>query len=120
MNANRNTLGCYEDVPDVLVSRKESVFPMATHLDMGNNYIYSVKTPVNNDQGANKSYAKTKLSLTGGVMRGNLDMNNNGYIIWLNQMETTNQPQKITDTNFLFLNGNSAMAGPLNMSNNNI
>ena len=35
-------------------------------------------------------------------------------------MGTTNQPQKITDTNFLFLNGNSAMAGPLNMSNNNI
>ena len=35
-------------------------------------------------------------------------------------METTNQPQKITDTNFLFINGNSAMAGPLNMSNNKI
>ena len=43
-----------------------------------------------------------------------------GYIIWLNQMETTNQPQKITDTNFLFINGNSAIAGPLNMSNNKI
>ena len=54
MNANRNTLGCYEDVPDVLVSRKESVFPMATHLDMGNNYNYNVKTPINNDQGTNK------------------------------------------------------------------
>ena len=66
MNANRNTLVCYEDVRDVLVSRKESVFPMATRLDMGNNYIYIVKTPVNNDQGANKSYADTKLSLTGG------------------------------------------------------
>ena len=91
MNANRNTLGCYEDVPDVLVSRKESVFPMATHLDMGNNYIYSVKTPVNNDQGANKSYAKTKLSLTGGVMRGNLDMNNNG-IYNLAQPNGNNQP----------------------------
>ena len=68
MNASRNTLVCYEDVRDVFVSRKESVFPMQTHLDMGNNYIYNVKTPVNNDQGANKSYAETKLSLTGGVM----------------------------------------------------
>ena len=77
MNKNRNTLVCYEDVRDVFVSRKESVFPMATHLDMGNNYIYNVKTPVNNDQGANKDYADTKLSLTGGVMQGNLDMNNN-------------------------------------------
>ena len=77
MNKNRNTLVCYEDVRDVFVSRKERVFPMATHLDMGNNYIYNVKTPVNNDQGANKDYADTKLSLTGGVMQGNLDMNNN-------------------------------------------
>ena len=26
-------------------------------LDMGTNYIYNVKTPINNDQGVNKSYA---------------------------------------------------------------
>ena len=39
MNTNRKTLVCYEDVRDVFVSRKESVFPMETHLDMGNNYI---------------------------------------------------------------------------------
>ena len=91
MNANRNTLVCYEDVRDLLVSRKESVFPMATHLDMGNNYISNVKTPVNNDQGANKSYAETKLSLTGGVMRGNLDVNNNG-IYNLAQPNGNNQP----------------------------
>ena len=42
---------------------------------MGTSYIYSVKTPVNNDQGVN---ADTKLSLPGGVMTGNLDT------IWLN------------------------------------
>ena len=65
INASRNTLVCYEDVRDVFVSRKESVIPMEIHLDMGNNYIYNVKTPVNNDQGANKSCAETKLSLTG-------------------------------------------------------
>ena len=76
MNASRNTLACYEDVRDVFVSRKESVFPMQTHLDMGNNYIYNVKTLVNNDQGANRSYEDTKLSLTGGILQGNLDMNN--------------------------------------------
>ena len=40
INANRNTLMCYEDVRDMFVSRKESVFPMQTHLDMGTNYIY--------------------------------------------------------------------------------
>ena len=44
---------------------------------MGTNYIYNVKTTINNDQGVNKSYADTKLSLSGGLMIGNLDMNNN-------------------------------------------
>ena len=39
MNANRITLVCYEDVRDMFVSRKESVFPMARNLDMGNNFI---------------------------------------------------------------------------------
>ena len=62
MNASRNTHVCYEDVRDVFVSRKESVFPMQTHLNMGNNYIYNVKTPVNNDQGANNSYVDSKVA----------------------------------------------------------
>ena len=51
MDANRGTLVCYEDVRDVFVSRKESVFPMETYLDMGNHFIYNVKTPINIDQG---------------------------------------------------------------------
>ena len=66
MVANGGTLVCYEDVREVFVSRKESVFPMETYLDMGNQFIYNVKTPINIDQGVNKSYADTKLSLTGG------------------------------------------------------
>ena len=74
---------------------------MQTHLNNANQFI---KTPVNNDQGVNKSYADTKLSLTGGVMQDNLDMNNNKVYNWLNQMETTNQPQKITQIlTFCFL-----------------
>ena len=77
MVANGGTLVCYEDVREVFVSRKESVFPMETYLDMGNQFIYNVKTPINIDQGVNKSYADTKLSLSGGLMTGNLDMNNN-------------------------------------------
>ena len=101
MNANRNTLLCYEDVRDVFVSRKESVFPMETYLDMGNHFIYNVEEPINNDQGVNKSYADTKLSLSGGLMTGNLDMNNN-RIYNLAQPNGNNQPAtKIyTDTNF--------------------
>ena len=46
MNTNRKTLVCYEDVRDVFISRKESVFPMGTHLDVGNNYIYNVKSTI--------------------------------------------------------------------------
>ena len=46
MNGSRNALVCYENIRDVFVSGKESVFPMATYLDMGNNYIYNVKTSI--------------------------------------------------------------------------
>ena len=102
MNANRNTLVCYEDVRNVFVSRKESVFPMETYLDIGKQFIYKVKTPINSDQGVNKSYADTKLSLSGGVMQGNLDMNNN-RIYNLAQPNGNNQPatKNYKDTNFL-------------------
>lgn len=74
MNASRKTLVCYEDVRDVFVSRKESVFPKQTHLHKGNNYIYNVKTPVNNDQGANKVYVDQKVAKSGDKMSGILDM----------------------------------------------
>ena len=122
MNAYRNTLVCYEDVRDIFVSRKESLVPMQTYLDMGNQFIYNVKTPVNNDQGANKAYADTKLSLSSGVIKGNLDINKKRDILKLAQPNGDDQPTtKIyTDNNFLKLNGDGAMAGPLNMSNNKI
>lgn len=41
------------------------LFPMETHLDMGNNFIYNVKTPVNNDHGANKSYVDQHVAKAG-------------------------------------------------------
>ena len=63
MNASRNTLVCYGDVRDVFVSRKESVFPMQTYLDMGDQFMYNVKTPVNNDQGAALMLIKRLLNL---------------------------------------------------------
>ena len=64
MGANGGALVCYEDVREVFVSTKESVFPMETYLDMGKQFILNVKTPINSDQGVNKSYADTKLSLS--------------------------------------------------------
>ena len=62
-------------------------------LDVGTNYIYNVKTHINNDQGVNKckSYADTKLSLSGGLMTDNLDMNNN-RIYNLGQPNGNDQP----------------------------
>ena len=103
MNANRKLLVCYEDVRDVLVSRKESVFPMQTHLDMEHNYIYNFKTPVNNDQGAKKIYVDNGfLKLSGGLMTGNLDMRNNK--IFNLPTPTGNAqptPKSDVDTNFL-------------------
>ena len=60
MNTNRKTLVCYEDVRDVFISRKESVFP--THLDVGNNYIYNVKSSTNNHQATGKGYVDGKLA----------------------------------------------------------
>lgn len=62
MNTNRKTLVCQEDVRDVFISRKESVFPMETHLDVGNNYIYNVKSPINNHQATSKGYVDGKLA----------------------------------------------------------
>jgi len=70
MNASRNTLVCYEDVRDVFVSRKESVFPMATYLDMRNNYIYNVKIPISGNQGANKSYVNQRVAKAGDTITG--------------------------------------------------
>ena len=39
MNTNRNTVLCYEDVRDVFVSSKESVFLIETHLDVRKLYL---------------------------------------------------------------------------------
>ena len=87
---------------------------------MGTNYIYNVKTPINNDQGVNKSYADTKLSLSGGLMTGNLDMNNN-RIYNVAQPNGDNQPvTKIWSENKFLDKSSGVMAGSLNTSNNKI
>ena len=35
---------------------------MKTDLDMGTNFIYNVKTPINIDQGANKGYVNSAIT----------------------------------------------------------
>jgi len=77
MNTKRKILVCYKDVRNVFVSHKESVFPMETYLDIGNNYICNVKTPVNGNQGANKTYVDQHVAKAGDTMSGNLNMGGN-------------------------------------------
>ena len=113
MNANRNTLVCYEDVRDVVVSRKESVFPMETYLDMGNHFFDNLKAPINNDQGANKVCVDTKLSKSGDLMTGNLDMKNN-RVYNVAQPNGDNQPAaKIWSESKLLDKSSGVLAGPL-------
>lgn len=86
---------------------------------MGNNYIYNVKMPVN-DHGSNKEYTDTKLSLTCGVMTGNLDMNNKRtYNLAQPNGDNQSATKIYTDSNFLAKAG-GVMAGNLNVSNNRI
>ena len=65
-----------------------------------------------------KNQLDTKLSLSGGLMTGNLDMNNN-RIYGVAQPDGDNQPAtKIWSENKFLDKSNGVMAGPLNMSNN--
>ena len=67
-----------------------------------------------------KQQLDTKLSLSGGLMIGNLDMNSNG-IYNVAQTNGDNQPAtKIWSENKFLDKSSGVMAGSLNMSNNKI
>ena len=67
-----------------------------------------------------KQQLDTKLSLSGGLMTGNLDMNSN-RIYNVAQPDGDNQPAtKIWSENKFLDKSSRVMAGPLNMSNNKI
>ena len=67
-----------------------------------------------------KNQLDTKLSLSDGLMIGNLDMNNN-RIYNVAQPDGDNQPAtKIWSENKFLDKSSGVMAGPLNMSNNKI
>ena len=67
-----------------------------------------------------KNQLDTKLSLSGGLMTGNLDMNSN-RIYNVAQPDGDNQPAtKIWSENKFLDKSNGVMAGSLNMSNNKI
>ena len=67
-----------------------------------------------------KQQLNTKLSLSGGLMTGNLDMNSK-RIYNVAQPDGDNQPAtKIWSENKFLDKSSGVMAGPLNMSNNKI
>ena len=101
------SLVSFEEVKENFIGIHEAE-AMRTYLDMGNKYIYNVKTPTSNDQAANKTYVDTKtsnvlnassmmyaaksdlddyLNKDGTIaMTGNLDMNNNRIYSLPNQI----------------------------------
>ena len=116
---------------------------MQTYLDMGDNFIYNVKTPTANDQASNKSYVDTTATNTinaGALihatkaelddylkkdgttpMTGNLDMNN--YRIFdLPAPTGPRQPTPLAFTDFKYLHvaGTNKMTNNLNMDNKSI
>ena len=76
MNANRNTLVCYEDVRDVFVRGKNLCLQCKLIWIWEPIIFITLRQPSIMIKGKILSYADTKLSLTGGVMQGNLDMDN--------------------------------------------
>ena len=116
---------------------------MKTYLDMGDNFIYNVKTPTANDQASYKSYVDTTATNTINAaalihatkaelddylkkdgttpMTGNLDMNNN-RIFHLPAPDGPRQPTPLAFTDFKYLHvaGTNKMTNNLNMDNKKI
>ena len=116
---------------------------MKTYLDMGDNFIYNVKTPTANDQASNKSYVDTTATNTINAaalihatkaelddylkkdgttpMTGNLDMDNN-RIFNLPAPDGPKQPTPLAFTDFKYLHvaGTNKMTNNLNMDNKSI
>ena len=88
--------------------------------DMTNKKLTSVAKGTASSDAVIKSQLDTKLSLSGGLMTGNLDINNN-RIYNVAQLDGPNQPAtKVWSENTFLDKSSGVMAGPLNMSNNRI
>ena len=108
-----------EEVRENFVGIYEA-FPMKTYLDMGDNFIYNVKTLINIDQATNKGYVDSAVT-TDYQKKANIDMNNN-RIINLPLPTGNNQPttKAFTDNSYLHRDGSVAMNNNLNMNNKKI
>ena len=142
LKADVKSLVSYEEVKENFIGLKEAE-AMQTYLDMGDNFIYRVKTPTANDQASNKSYVDqtatntinaaalihaTKSELADYLkkdgstpMIGNLDLNNN-RIFHLPAPTGPKQPTPLAFTDFKYLHvaGTNKMLNNLNMDNKSI
>ena len=120
LKADTESLVSYEEVKENFIGINEAE-AMKTYLDMGDNFIYNVKTPTLNNQASNKSYVDatatntinaaalihaTKAELDDYLkkdgttpMTGNLDMDNN-RIFNLPAPDGPNQPTPLALTDF--------------------
>ena len=142
LKAATESLVSYEEVKENFIGINEAE-AMKTYLDMGDNFIYNVKTPTANDQAANKSYVDTTetnimnpaamihatkqeladyLKKDGSEkMTGNLDMNGK-RIYNLPAPTGAKQPTPLAfiDLKYLHVAGTNKMTNNLNMDNKSI
>ena len=78
VQGNTNKAVSYETQREIFLSRKES-FPMQADINMNNNFIQNVATPMTSHQGANKGYCDYNFlnKQKGGALMGSLSMNQN-------------------------------------------
>ena len=100
LKANTESLVSYEEVKENFIGINEAE-AMKAYLDMGDNFIYNVKTPTANDQATNKSYVDTKAP---------------------NSLNATAMihATKAELADYLKKDGTTPMTGNLNMDNNRI
>ena len=88
--------------------------------DISNKKLTNMAKGTASNDAVTKNQLDTKLSLSSGLMTGNLDMNSN-RIYNVAQPDGDNQPAtKIWSENKFLDKSSGVMAGPLNMSNNKI
>ena len=142
LKADTESVVSYEEVKENFIGINEAE-AMKTYLDMGDNFIYNVKTPTANDQASNKSYVDTTATNTinaaalihatkaeladylkkdgNDKMTGNLNMDNN-RIFNLPLPNGAKQPATLgfTDLKYLHVAGTNKMTNNLNMDNKSI
>ena len=142
LKADTESLVSYEEVKENFIGINEAE-AMKTYLDMGDNYIYNVKTPIANDQASNKSYVDTTATNTINAaalihatkaeladylkkngttpMTGNLNMDGK-RIFNLPSPNGPKQPTPLgfTDLKYLHVAGTNKMTNNLNMDNKKI